>query len=131
MERKSYNLTEIFYWNFKVLQLHSFKYIYSSLNAFSVLFIQKSLNFGNLSLELHHTPIFQWKSDTPGFLFLYSPRTCLKLEWPVLEMHNLWCRTAIFSWNISVEGSILVQLLCNLKHISLYFIEYSFQITFK
>ena len=46
--------------------------IHSSCIAFSVLLIWKSFNFGDLILELNDTSIFRWKSDTSGFLSLYS-----------------------------------------------------------
>ena len=97
--------------------------------------IHKSLNFGKFSLELHHTPTSWWKSNTSGFLSLYTARKYLKLKQPALEMHILWCRTAIFSWNLSHEWSLAlddpfsVLFLCNLKHISFYFIQNSMKIT--
>ena len=51
-----------------------------------------------------------------------------------LEMHLLWCRTGICSWNGSVEGSLMlddpfsVSFLCTLEYISLYFIQNSMQV---
>ena len=110
-------------------------YIHSSFSTFSVLLIHKSLYFGKLSLELHDTPIFRWKCNTSGVLSLHSFQTCLKLEWPVLEMPIVWCRTTICSWNRSVEESLMLvkqfsfPFLCNLKYISLFFIQNSMQIT--
>ena len=103
--------------------------------SFSVLSIHALLNFGYLSLELHGVPIFWWESDTSGNLSLYSAQTSLKLEGPALQMHLLRCRTGICSWNLSVEVSLMlgdlfpVLFLCNLKPISLYFIQNSMQIT--
>ena len=97
--------------------------VHSSWSTVSVLLIHKSLNFGNLSLELHHTPAFQQKSDT-------SRVTSLG------DSHTL-CRIVICCWNLSVEGSLMlddpisVPFLCNLKNISLCFIQNSMQITFK
>ena len=75
--------------------------------------------------------------ETSGTLFLYSAHTCLKLKGPVLEMHLIWCRTGICSWNLSVEGffdlddPLWVSFFCNLKYISLCFIQNSIQVTSK
>ena len=91
--------------------------------------------FGNLSLKLRDVSIFRWESDTSGTLSLYSAHTRLKLEGPALEMQLLWCRTGICSWNVSIEGSFMlddpfsVSFLCILEYISLYFIQNSMQVT--
>ena len=66
----------------------------SSVSSFPKLAIHKSLNFGELSLELHNFSMSRWESDTSGTLSLYSAGTCLKLERPTL-MHILWCRIVI------------------------------------
>ena len=71
------------------------------------------------------------------YVISHSAHTRLKLEGPALEMHLLWCRTSICSCNVSVEGSLMldnplsVSFLCNLNYISLYFIQYSMQVTSK
>ena len=89
------------------------------MSSFSVLLRHKSLNYGNISLELHVVPIFRWESDISGTLSLYSADTCLKLERLALEMHILYCRTDICSWNLPVEVSLMlddsfsVPFLCN------------------
>ena len=87
-----------------------------------------------MSLELHDVPIFRLEFDTSGTLSLYFVHTCIKLKGPVLEMYLLWCRTGICSWNVTVEGSFMlddpfsVSFLCILKYISLYFIHNSIQV---
>ena len=54
---------------------------------------------------------------------------CTKLSRPALKMHVLWCKTSIYSWNFSEEVSLMyedsfsISLLCNLKYVSLYFIQ--------
>ena len=66
----------------------------SSVSSFPILATHKSLNFGELSLELHNFSMFRWESDTSGTLSLYSAGTCLKLQGPT-SMHILRCRTFI------------------------------------
>ena len=52
-------------------------------------------------------------------LSLYSARRSLKLERADLQIHLLWCKTGICSWNPSVEVSLMldnpfpVLFLCN------------------
>ena len=89
------------------------------MSSLSVLLRHKSLNYGNFSLELHDVPIFRWESDISGTLSLYSADTCLKLERSALEIHILYCRTDVCSWNLPVEVSFMlddsfsVPFLCN------------------
>ena len=52
--------------------------VHSSWSTFSVLLIHKSLNFGNLSLELHYNPIFQQKSDTSRVTSLGDSHTMVQ-----------------------------------------------------
>ena len=88
-------------------------------------------------MELHDVPTFRWESDTLGTLSFYSAHTCLKLKGPALEMRLLWSRTGICGWNVSVKESLMlgdpfsVLFLCNLKYISLYFIQNSMHVTSK
>ena len=72
---------------------------------------------------------------TSGNLPLHAARKSLKLDGPDLEMHLLWCRTGICSWNISVAVPLMlddpfpVLFFCNLKPISLCIIQKSMKIT--
>ena len=43
------------------------------------------------------------ESDAPGILSLCSDLTCLKCEGLALEMHIIWCKNSIGSWNLYVE----------------------------
>ena len=44
-----------------------------------------------------------FESDAPGILSLCSDLTCLKCKGLALEMHIIWCRNSIGSWNLYVE----------------------------
>ena len=54
-----------------------------------------------------------------------------KLQRPALKVHVTWCKTSIYSWNLSqnlslmYEDSFPIPLLCNVKYISLYLIHNS------
>ena len=92
-----------------------FTYIHLSLASFSVLFKYKSLSFVNLSLFWHDILIF-------GLEHLYILR---KLQRPALKVHVRWCKTGIYSWNLSEKVSLMckdsfpIPLLCNLMYINL------------
>ena len=57
-------------------------------------------------------------------IFVFSP----KHHRLALKVHVLWCKTGIYSWNLSEKVSLMyedsfpISLLCNLKYTSLYFI---------
>ena len=60
-------------------------------------------------------------------IFIFYP----KLQRPALKADVLWCKTGIYSWNLSEKLSLLyedsspVPHLCNLKYVSLNFIHNS------
>ena len=107
-------------WNFKVFKL-LFRYIHLSLASFSVLLKYKSLN---LLTWVCSCQTFQHSSWN---IFIF----CTKLLRPVLKVHVFWCKTGIYSWNLSEKVSLMyedsfpIPLLCNFKYINLYFIQNS------
>ena len=96
-------------------------------------FENKSLSSVNLSLDLHGVSIFWLDSDTSGTLSLYFAQTCLKLERPALEVHIAWCKTGIYNLSekvsLMLDNPFIILFLCNLKHVSLYFIQNSMETT--
>ena len=72
------------------------------------------------------------KSGIFGLVKLWQP-----FKKPVLEVQILWCKTDIYSYNLSkkvslmIDNLFLVPFLHNLKHISLYYIQNSMKITCK
>ena len=86
-------------------------YIHSSLTGFSELLMYKSLSSDNLSLDLHEVSIFWLESDTLGTLSLYFVPGLSKFGRPDLEMAILWSRTVIWSYNLSLEVSLMLDYL--------------------
>ena len=96
-----------------------FTYIHHSLASLSVLFKHKSFSF------------VTWVCSCVLIFWLKHLYILPNLQRPALEVHVLWWKTDIYSWNLSekvslmYENSFLIPLLCNLKHSSLYFIHNS------
>ena len=71
------------------------------------------------------------------YLSLYSVQKHLQRDRPAFVMHILGCRTGICCFILSAEVSSMLHdpfpapFLCNLIHLSLYFIQNSVNITFK
>ena len=99
--------------------------------------MNKSLNYVNLSLELHVISTFWLGSDTSGTFSLNFAQPSYELERPALKMHILWCTTDICSCkstakvSLKLDNSFPVPSLCKLKHVSVYFIQISTKITWK
>ena len=107
--------------SFRTTVLHTFIRLWL---VISVLSIGKSLN-------IVYFMMFQYFNGKLNY------QTRLKLDRPALVMHRFWCKTVICSWILSGEVSLVLDdpfpapFLCNLKHISLYFIQNSINITAK
>ena len=91
----------------------------------------------NLSSELHVISIFCLGSDTPRSFSLYFVQSAIRLESPALKMDIILCRTDICRRKISENVSLMldnpvpVPFLCELKHIRVYFISNSMEMTCK
>ena len=89
-----------------------FTYIHLSLASLFVLFTHKYLSSVNLSFFLHDVSIF-WLEH----LYILH-----KLQRPAWKVRVLWCKTGIYSLNLSekvclmCEDSFSMPLLCNLKY---------------
>ena len=98
----------------------------------------KFLGSVGLSLDLHDVSIFCLETYLSGIPHLYIlPMACLKLERPAFPVHILWCKPNIYDQNLSekvslmLADSFLIQFLCDLQHISLYFIHKNMKNTWK
>ena len=109
--------------------------MHSYFSSLSVILIYKSLN---LVIWVWNYMMFQYFDGNLRHQVLYRyilPILVSKLEGSALEMHLLWCRTSICSWNVSVEGSLMledpfsVSFLCILGYINLCFFQNSMQVT--
>ena len=123
MKEKTHNLKwYLFRWNFNTFEL-LFTYIHHSLASLSVLLKYKCLSWMlnvNLSLFLHHVSMLEQLCTLPA-----------------LKVHLFWCKTGIYSWNLSekvflmYEDSFPIPIFCNLKYISLNFIDNSMKCSWK
>ena len=126
--------SNIFHWKFEVQE----SYIHSYILFWWILWkkvLQESSK--NLRLGLQAVSSFWLDSDTSGTISLYFSQPSLKFERSALKIHILRCKTDIYSWKLSAKVTSMldnpfpVSFLCKLKHIKIYFIQSSMQITSK
>ena len=94
--------------------------------------MNKSLSYGNLSLEIHVASTFWLGSDTSStFSLHFTQHHHMSLREQPWKMLILWCRTDIccckFCSKVSLmlDNPFLVPSLCKLNYISLCFIQIS------